>query len=86
MPRKTDPNYDTTHERDMDREPPEFTKQFTAADKLACVQRELRMRLKVYPRWIEIGKMKLDQAQWETDVMRAIVRDYEKTAENERLL
>ena len=31
MPRKTDPNYDTTHERDMDREPPQFIKQLPSA-------------------------------------------------------
>lgn len=28
----------------------------TTADKLACAQRELKMRQHVYPRWIEAGR------------------------------
>jgi hypothetical protein len=29
----------------------------TAADKLACAERELKMRKRVYPRWVAEGRM-----------------------------
>lgn len=35
---------------------------FTEADKLACVERELRMRKQVYPRWVAAGRMKQEKA------------------------
>lgn len=58
----------------------------TAADKLACVKRELSMRERVYPRWVENKKMTQQQADRETAAMRAIVADYEAQAAGERLL
>jgi hypothetical protein len=51
---------------------------FTAADKLRAVERELRMRRRVYPRWVEAGKMKLDHADREILLMEAIKADYAK--------
>lgn len=63
-----------------------MTDAITNADKLACAKRELRMREQVYPRWIAQGKIKEAQARHEFAVMRAIVDDYQKLADAERLL
>lgn len=43
------------------------------ADQLRCAKRELHMRLRVYPRWVESGRMSLDDAGREIATMRAIV-------------
>lgn len=58
----------------------------TNADKLACVQRELKLRERVYPRRVSDNKMAQQLADRETRTMRAIVADYEKLAASERLL
>ena len=58
----------------------------TEMDKLKCVERELKMRLRVYPRWIEIGRMSQKQAEHELACMRAIVEDYRKIAVGDRLI
>jgi hypothetical protein len=58
----------------------------TAADKLACAERELKMRKSVYPRWVENGKLSAGKAAHEIAAMEAIVADYEAAAEKERLL
>ncbi len=59
---------------------------FTAADKLAAAKREVSMRRRVYPRWVDNGKMTLAQADLETALMEAIVADYQREVEGERLL
>lgn len=43
-------------------------------DMIGCVQREINMRVKVYPRWVALGRMTQDQADREIAVMRAILR------------
>jgi hypothetical protein len=53
---------------------------FTAEEKLISIRRELAMRKRVYPRWVEMGKMKLDQAEREIALMQAIAADYEGPA------
>lgn len=58
----------------------------TAEDKLKCVQRELMMRRRVYERRIADGEMSRDFANEQIEVMQAIVADYEKLAQKERLL
>lgn len=58
----------------------------TAADKLACAERELKMRQRVYPRWIEAGKLSLGKATHEIAAMEAIVADYRAAMEKARLL
>lgn len=58
----------------------------TAADKLACVEREIKMRQRVYPRWIEDGRMSAGKAAHEIACMEAIADDYRKAAAGERLL
>lgn len=40
---------------------------------IACVERELGLRRKVYPVWIEKKKMKEDKATYEIDAMEAVL-------------
>lgn len=43
------------------------------SDMIACVEREIAMRERVYPRWVESGRMTQDKADWELRVMRAVL-------------
>ena len=54
--------------------------------KLACVERELKLRQKVYARLVETHKMSPDRAEHEIACMRAIMKDYESQLDKERLL
>lgn len=58
----------------------------TTADKLACAQRELKMRKQVYPRFIDSGRMSAGKAAHEIAAMEGIVSDYEAAVAKERLL
>jgi hypothetical protein len=58
----------------------------TAKDKLRCAERELKFRKRVYPRWIDDGKMSAGAAAHEIACMEAIAEDYRQWAEKERLL
>jgi ribosomal protein S17 len=58
----------------------------TEADKLACVERELKMRTRVYERLVEEGKMSAGKAAHEITCMAAIVQDYVAASKAERLL
>lgn len=49
---------------------------FDDETKLLCLERELRLRRKVYPRWVAEGRMKMRDAEHETEVMEAIANDY----------
>ena len=60
--------------------------EITAADKLACAERELKMRKSVYPRWCDAGKMTNEKAAREIALMEAICSDYRVAAEKDRLL
>lgn len=64
----------------------DMTDIITSADKLACVERELKMRRRVYPRWIEDGRMSAGKAAHEIAAMEAIVADYKIMSEKERLI
>lgn len=44
--------------------------------KRACIERELKMRRRVYPRWVEAGRMTQAKADEEVAVMEAILADY----------
>lgn len=59
---------------------------FTAADKLAAVRREIAMRRRLYPRWVENKLMTQSKADEEIAVMEAIAADIERQVEWERLL
>ena len=58
----------------------------TEHEKLKCAERELAMRKRVYPRLVDAGKLKPEQATYELECMRAIVDDYNKIVNGERLI
>jgi hypothetical protein len=49
---------------------------YSIHDKLLCVERELRMRRRVYPRAVTDRRMTAEEAEREIDVMEAIAQDY----------
>jgi hypothetical protein len=53
-----------------------MTDVISKSDKLKCAQRELAMRKKVYPRWVEQDRMSAGKAEYEIACMAAIVEDY----------
>lgn len=57
-----------------------------AATKLACVEREIKMRKRVYPRWVSEGRMSQAKADDEIKTMEAIADDYRKASEKDRLI
>lgn len=48
----------------------------TAEDKIAVIKREIALRMLVYPRRVQEGKMKPDKADFEIKVMQEILADY----------
>lgn len=46
--------------------------------KLLCIERELRLRRRVYPRWVAEGRMKIRDAEHEIKTMEAIADDYRR--------
>jgi hypothetical protein len=58
----------------------------TAEDKLREIERELKLRRRLYPHWIEIGKIEAGDAKRRIDILVEIAADYEKQAQGERLL
>ncbi len=48
------------------------------AELLACVDREIKMRERVYPRWVEGKRMSQDQANKEIFTMREVRLALEK--------
>lgn len=59
---------------------------FTARQKREAAERELKMRQRVYPRWIEAGRLTSEKAAHEIAVMEEIVADYRKLEQGERLI
>jgi hypothetical protein len=57
-----------------------------AEDKLREIERELKLRRRLYPHWIEIGKIEAGDAKRQIDILVEIADDYEKQAQSERLL
>ena len=45
-------------------------------DKLACIEREIKMRERVYPRWVADGRMTAEKAEHELAVMKEVWSDY----------
>ncbi len=58
----------------------------TAEDKLASIEREIRYRRRVYPRFVANGQMSQQMADTQLRLMQEIAEDYRKLAEKERLL
>ena len=47
-------------------------RKFLTQELAACAEREVRMRRRVYPRWVELGRMREDEAQRELEMMEEI--------------
>ena len=62
------------------------TGEWTAEQKLRAVERELKMRYRVYPRFIAEGKMTQQQADREVSIFEDIAADYRAQVEKSRLL
>lgn len=43
------------------------------ADQIRCVERELKMRRRAYPRWVTQGRMSQDMADAEIAAMEAVL-------------
>jgi len=56
------------------------------ADQVACVERELTMRRRVYPRWVDAGKMTKAKADAEIRTMTAVLETLRGLEQRERLL
>ena len=50
--------------------------EFSADDKLRCIERELRFRRVVYEKRVQRERMSQTQADWEIGCMEAIAADY----------
>jgi uncharacterized protein CbrC (UPF0167 family) len=61
-------------------------RKFDAGTKLAAVEREIKFRKRVYPRFIADGKMTDGFAASQIAVMEAIAEDYREEAQKERLI
>ena len=48
-------------------------KQITIEDMIKCVEREIVMRQRVYPRWVESKKMSQEKADLEIKTMMAVL-------------
>lgn len=51
--------------------------QFTFKQQIECAERELAMRQRVYPKWVEMKKMTQMKADYEIGCMRAVLRTLE---------
>ena len=49
----------------------------TNEEKIACLQREIDMRIRVYGRYMAEGKMSKSKAEREIEIMKAILFDYQ---------
>jgi hypothetical protein len=58
----------------------------TRADQIACVRREIEMRQRVYPRWVEAGRMTMAKARIEIETMQSVLKTLEHLHETERLI
>jgi hypothetical protein len=59
---------------------------FSLADKLACIEREYRLRKECYPRWVQMHRMTQHKADKELALMASIAEDYRKLAGQDLLL
>ena len=56
------------------------------ADQIACIEREIGYRLRVYPRRVADGKMTQQLADRELDRMRAVLDTLKRAAASEPIL
>lgn len=53
----------------------------TDTEKYECARRELAMRRRVYPKWVESGRMTQETADREIACMAQIAEDYKAKSE-----
>lgn len=53
-------------------------------EKLKCAEREVALRRKAYPRWIEKGKISAKDADRQITIMEAIAHDYREKLAREK--
>lgn len=58
----------------------------TLAEQITCVEREIKMRRRVYSRQTEKGHMNPHAAQYEINAMEAVLATLQKVDEKERLI
>ena len=58
----------------------------TLAEQIACVRREIAMRERVYPKWVEGGRMKQADANRELETMKAVLETVQKVENAARML
>ncbi len=57
----------------------------TTQEKIKEIERELKMRQKVFPTWVLQGRIKQDIADKRIEIMEEILKDYqEKTKEEDK--
>jgi hypothetical protein len=54
-------------------------------EKIAALRREIEMRIRVYGRYVDEGKMSKSKAHREIEIMQAILADYEAQARWQRI-
>jgi hypothetical protein len=57
---------------------------FTNLQKMRCAERELAKRQQVYPKWVEKGRMRQEQATYEMAVMESIAEHFRGLHEAEK--
>lgn len=50
--------------------------EITRTAKRRCLERELALRQRTYPKWVKSGRMRQEIAAWELRVLLAILEDY----------
>lgn len=50
------------------------------ADQIAAVRREIALRRRVYPKWVEAGRMKAEAADREIAAMQAVLDTLQQLA------
>lgn len=60
--------------------------EFTLQQQIQCVDRELSMRQKVYPRQVSTGKMKADDAEYHISQMRAVLKTLQWLEKNRTVI
>lgn len=56
---------------------PDLPVQVSLADQVACVKREVALRMRVYPRWVAAGRMTQAKAATEIACMQAVLKTLE---------
>jgi hypothetical protein len=55
-------------------------------EQVAAVEREIKMRQRVYPRWVEGGRMTQQKADAEIRAMEAVLATVQAAEKSERLI